>query len=58
MGLIPHICWRVRKGKIQWTYHVNMRRAGRYLARDEILNAVDSYDIIEPCPEDKCRPSY
>lgn len=35
-----------------------MRLAGRYLARDEILDAVDSYEIIEPYPEDKYLPSY
>ena len=48
----------VRERKIYWTYHVNMRLAGRFLTRDEILNAVDSYEIIEPYPEDKYLPSY
>ena len=48
----------IREGKIYWTYHVNMRLAGRFLTRDEILNAVDSYEIIEPYPEDKYLPSY
>ena len=37
---------------------MNMRLAGRFLTRDEILNAVDSYEIIEPYPEDKYLPSY
>jgi hypothetical protein len=46
----------VRERKIHWTYHVNMRLAGRYLTRDEILDAVDSYEIIEPYPEDKYLP--
>ena len=35
-----------------------MRLAGRYLSRDEILNAVDTYEIIEQYPEDKYLPSY
>lgn len=48
----------VRERKIHWTYHVNMRLAGRYLTRDEILDAVDSYEIIESYPEDKYLPSY
>ncbi|MBI2149852.1 MAG: DUF4258 domain-containing protein [Acidobacteria bacterium] len=48
----------VRERKVYWTYHVNMRLKGRYLTRDEILDAVDSYDIIEPYPEDKYLPSY
>lgn len=48
----------VRERKIYWTYHVNMRLAGRYLTRDEILDAVDSYEIVESYPEDKYLPSY
>lgn len=48
----------VRARKIYWTYHVNMRLAGRYLTRDEILDSVDSYEIIESYPEDKYLPSY
>ena len=35
-----------------------MRHAGRFLTREGILNAVDSYEIIEPYPEDKYLPSY
>ena len=48
----------VRERKVYWTYHVNMRLAGRFFTRDEILKAVDSYEIIEPYPEDKYLPSY
>ncbi|HXV60469.1 MAG TPA: DUF4258 domain-containing protein [Vicinamibacteria bacterium] len=44
--------------KVYWTYHVNMRLAGRYLARNEILDAVESYEIVESYPEDKYLPSY
>jgi hypothetical protein len=38
--------------------HVNMRLAGRYIARDDILGAVESYEIIESYPSDKYLPSY
>ena len=48
----------VREGKVYWTYHVNMRLAGRFLTRDEILNAVESYEIVESYPQDKYLPSY
>ena len=48
----------VRERKIHWTYHVNMRLAGRFLTRAEILDAVDSYEIVDSYPEDKYLPSY
>ena len=44
--------------KVQWTYHVNMRLAGRYISRDDVLEATESYEIIESYPEDKYLPSY
>ena len=62
MGNIPDdtivfISRCVRERKIHWTYHVNMRLAGRFLTRAEILDAVDSYEIVESYPEDKYLPS-
>jgi hypothetical protein len=48
----------LRERKVYWTYHVNMRLAGRYISRDSILGAVDSYTIVEAYPEDKYLPSY
>lgn len=47
----------VQERKVYWTYHVNMRLPGRYLSRDELLGATESYEIIESYPEDKF-PSY
>ena len=44
--------------KIYWTYHVNMRLAGRHLTREELVGAAASYEIIEAYPEDKYLPSY
>lgn len=37
----------VREQKVYWTYHVNMRLSGRYISRDELLGAIESYEIIE-----------
>src|SRR2546428_4899680 len=48
----------VRERKLYWTYHVNMRLAGRYISRDELLDATETYEIIESYPEDKYLPSY
>ena len=48
----------VRDRKVQWTYHVNMRLAGRHISRDEIVVAAGTYEIIESYPEDKYLPSY
>ncbi|MFH1537750.1 MAG: DUF4258 domain-containing protein [bacterium] len=43
---------------VLWTYHVNMRIKGRFISRQMILGAVDTYEIIERYPEDKYLPSY
>ena len=48
----------VRERRVYWTYHVNMRLAGRHISRDEIFGAVDTYEIIESYPDDKYLPSY
>ena len=49
-------CLKARR--IYWTYHVNMRIAGRHITRNEILEASDSYEVNESYPEDKYLPSY
>ena len=48
----------VRSRRVLWTYHVNMRLRDRHVTRREILDAADSYDVIEAYPEDKYLPSY
>jgi len=48
----------IKRRKIHWTYHVNMRLKGRFISREAILDSVDSYEIIEEYPEDKYLPSY
>lgn len=48
----------VRARRILWTYHVNLRLKGRFVSRDLILDAVDSYELVEAYPEDKYLPSY
>jgi hypothetical protein len=37
----------VRKQALFWTYHVNMCLQHRSIARQAILDAVDTYEIIE-----------
>ncbi len=48
----------VRRGRILWTYHVNMRLAGRFISRETILQVVESYELVESYPDDKYLPSY
>ena len=48
----------VRDRRILWTYHVNLRLRGRFVPRQTILDAVDSYQIVESYPDDKYLPSY
>ena len=48
----------IRGGRILWTYHVNMRLGRRFIARETIISAVDSYEIVEAYPENKYFPSY
>lgn len=49
---------RVHTGRILWTYHVNMRVRGRHIARQAVLAAVESCEMVESYPEDKYLPSY
>ena len=48
----------IRRGRLLWTYHVNMRLAGRFIARESILAAVDTFELVEAYPDDKYLPSY
>ena len=53
MEILDFIKSCIRRKKIFWTYHVNMRMAERYIPRDIILASVDRYEIIETYPDDK-----
>lgn len=44
--------------RILWTYHVNIRLGQRFIARETIIQAADTYEIVETYPEDKYFPSY
>jgi len=44
--------------KIKWTYHVNMRLNSRFIPRENIIQSVQSFEIIESYPGDKYLPSY
>jgi len=48
----------IKRRRIRWTYHVNMRLKGRFIPREVILSSVGSYEIIEEYPKDKYLPSY
>ena len=48
----------IRRGRVLWTYHVNMRLAGRFIPRESILGLVETLELIEAYPEDKYLPSY
>ena len=37
----------VRGGRIFWTYHVNMRLGRRFIVRETIIQATESYEIVE-----------
>lgn len=49
---------KVRRRQLLWTYHVNLRFAGRFIPRETILEAVDTYELVEAYPEDKYLPSF
>ena len=48
----------LRRRRVFWTYHVNMRLYGRFIPRDSIFKAVDTIEIVETYPDDKYLPSY
>ena len=48
----------VREQRVYWTYHVNMRLAGRHISRRDICEATDTYELVEAYPDDKYRPSH
>ena len=35
-----------------------MRLAGRFIPRESIVAAVETYELVEACPDDKYLPSY
>ena len=49
---------RIHARAIFWTYHVNMRMRDRFIQREQILHAVDTYEVVESYPHDKYLPSY
>ena len=55
---LPFIVRCVSERRIYWTYHVNMRLAGRHISREDICEATDTYEIVGEYPDDKYLPSY
>lgn len=48
----------IRARRILWTYHVNMRLEQRSIPREMIIQAAESYEMVEGYPDDKYLPSY
>ena len=48
----------IRRGRVLWTYHINMRLAGRFIPRESILGVVETLELVEAYPDDKYFPSY
>lgn len=48
----------LRRGRILWTYHVNMRLAGRFIPGESILKSLETLELVEAYPDDKYLPSY
>lgn len=48
----------IRRRRVFWTYHVNMRLAGRFITRESILGAFETLELVEAYPDDKYLPSY
>ncbi|MGR3309294.1 MAG: DUF4258 domain-containing protein [Candidatus Brocadiales bacterium] len=43
----------IKRRRIRWTHHVNMRLKERFILREAILSSIDTYEIIEEYPKDK-----
>jgi len=48
----------LRRKRLLWTYHVNMRLGGRFIPRESILAAIATFELVEVYPDDKYLPSY
>jgi hypothetical protein len=46
----------IRGGRVYWTYHVNMRMKQRDISRREVIDACDSYEVVESYPPDRRLP--
>jgi hypothetical protein len=54
LDFIRH-CLRTRR--VLWTHHVNMRLGQRAITRGMVLQATDSFEIIETYPDVRSLPS-
>lgn len=48
----------LRERRVLWTHHVNMRLGQRAITRAMVLDATDSYEIIEVYPDAHFLPGY
>lgn len=58
MNTLDFIKSCIKRRRIRWTYHVNMRLKGRFIHRNTFLSSLDRYEIIEEYPKDKYLPSF
>lgn len=47
----------ITKQRIRWTYHINMRLKERFISREQIINSISNFEILEEYPDDKYLPS-
>lgn len=55
---LEFIQYCVRERRVYWSYHVNMRMQERCITRNEVFDAVATYELIDSYPHDKYLPSY
>jgi hypothetical protein len=48
----------LRERRVLWTHHVNMRLGERAITRAMVLQATDSYEIVEAYPDTRFLPAY
>ena len=48
----------IRSNRIFWSYHVNMRLGQKFIDRETIIQAAESYVMVEEYPKDKYFPSF
>lgn len=48
----------VRQRQVFWTYHSKLRLTMRSIPRRVVLDAVESFEVIESYPDDEYLPSF
>ena len=48
----------VGRDRVFWTHHVKMRFKGRSLSAEAVLQAVESFEVIEDYAKERFHPAY